>query len=86
MVSEARCQTTRTEGTADIDIKAGLEEKGAEIADLDRFFNGSGEDQGICAGQRVNHNGKSYFIMKLETNRGLPCALCYGPLRGCNGR
>ena len=38
MVPGARLQTARAEGTADIDIKTGLKEEGAEFADLDRFF------------------------------------------------
>ena len=50
MVIYARLQTSRTEGTADIDIKTGFEEEGAEFADGDRLINRGGENQ--CIGTR----------------------------------
>ena len=39
MVIDASLQTTRTESTADIHIKAGLEQEDAEFADVDRPIN-----------------------------------------------
>ena len=50
MVLYASLQTARTEGTADIYVKPGLEEEGAEFADVDRHANRGAEDQGVCAG------------------------------------
>ncbi len=37
MVIYTSLQTSRTEGTADIDIKTGLEEEGAKFANGDRL-------------------------------------------------
>ena len=54
MVFEAGLQTTRTEGTADIYVKAGFKEEGAESADGDRFFYGASKNQAIGAGKRVH--------------------------------
>jgi len=50
MVLYASLQTARTESTADIYVKPGLEEEGAEFADVDRHANRGAEDQGVCAG------------------------------------
>ena len=54
MVLNASFQTARAESTADICVKTGFEEEGAEFADGDRFFNRRVEDQGVCAGQRMH--------------------------------
>jgi len=39
MVIDAGLQPARAKGTADIHVKPGLEEEGAEFADVDRLIN-----------------------------------------------
>ena len=60
MVTDARLQTTRAEGTTDIDIKSGFKEERAEVADFDRFFDSRGENQRIGAGIRLHTNGNRF--------------------------
>ena len=50
MVIDAGLQPARAKGTADIHVKPGLKEEGAEFADVDRHVNRGTEDQGVCAG------------------------------------
>ena len=50
MVLYASPQTARAESTADIYVKPGLEQEGAEFADVDWHVNRGTEDQGVCAG------------------------------------
>ena len=50
MVIDAGLQPARAKRTADIHVKPGLEEEGAEFADVDRHVNRGTEDQGVCAG------------------------------------
>ena len=54
MVIDASLQTARAESTADIYVITGFEEEGAELAYFSRPFDGRGEDQSICAGERVH--------------------------------
>jgi len=57
MVADARCQTSRAEGTADINVKARFEADGAKFADSDRFLSRGVENKGVCAGKWMNTNG-----------------------------
>jgi hypothetical protein len=62
MVPDARSQTPRTEGAADINIKARLEAEGAESADNDRFFDRGVENKGVCARKRMHAD----WVMTVE--------------------
>jgi len=59
VVIGASRQTSRAEGTADIHIKTGFEEEGAEFTDIDRLSHRCGEDQSICTWDRVHSIGKN---------------------------
>jgi hypothetical protein len=60
VVIGASPQAARTEGTADIHIKTGLEKDAAEFTDSDRILNRRVEDQGVCAGERRHDRGEMH--------------------------
>jgi len=57
MVRDAGFQSSRPERAADINIEAGFELEGAELADYNRSLLQSREDECICAGKWVHDVG-----------------------------
>ncbi len=62
MVIDASLHPSRAKRTADIGIKTGSEEEGAEFADIDRLFNRGREYQGVCAGLCMHAISEPGFV------------------------